>query len=86
MFFYIYPYTNREERKRLWGITIGKIVLYKTLVAVEWKDSIKIKHSLANIRMYGGDEGGWTLHLNQNQNSWLIFKMLKDLSELLGVK
>jgi hypothetical protein len=36
--------------------------------------------------LLGGDEGGWTLHLNQNQNGWTIFKMLKDLSELLGVK
>jgi len=36
--------------------------------------------------MYGGDDGNWTLHLNHNQNTWLIFKMLKDLSELLGVK
>ena len=53
----LYPYMTREEKKRLWSITIERITLYKTLAMVEWKDGRKTRHSLANIRMYGGDEG-----------------------------
>ena len=53
----LYPYMAREERKRLWSITIEKIALYKTLAVVEWKDGRQTKHSLANVLMCGGDEG-----------------------------
>jgi len=51
---------TREEKKRLWSITIDKIRLYKTMAVVEWKDSRKTKHSLANVVMFGGDEGSYT--------------------------
>ena len=53
----LYPYTTREEKKRLWGITIDKIRLYKTHAVVEWKDGRKTKHLLENVLMCGGDEG-----------------------------
>jgi len=53
----LYPYMTREERKRLWSITIDKIRLYKTIAVVEWKDGRKTKHFLANVVMFGGDEG-----------------------------
>ena len=53
----LYPYMAREERKRLWSITIEKIALYKAHAVVEWKDGRKTKHSLASVLMSGGDEG-----------------------------
>lgn len=53
----LYPYMTREEKKRLWSITIDKIRLYKNMAVVEWKDGRKTKHFLANVVMYGGDEG-----------------------------
>ena len=53
----LYPYMTREEKKRLWSITIDKIRLYKTMAVVEWKDGRKTKHFLANVPRFGGDEG-----------------------------
>jgi hypothetical protein len=52
----LYPYMSREEKKRLWGITIERIILYKTLAAVKWKDGRKTKHLLRNVVTCGGDE------------------------------
>jgi hypothetical protein len=72
----IYPYANREERKRLWNIIIQKVAIYDDSVEVFWNNGKKTRHkkvlkvnSLRKVR-----EGGVSL-------SSFIDEMEKILSE-----
>jgi site-specific DNA recombinase len=40
----IYPYANREERKRLWSILIQRITIYDDSIEVLWNSGKKTKH------------------------------------------
>jgi len=40
----IYPYTNREERKRLWNIVIQRIAIYDDYVEIDWNNGKKTRH------------------------------------------
>ena len=53
----IYPYMTREEKQRLWRITIKKITLYKRTFRIEWKNGIKTQGFLKEVSRFG-TEGG----------------------------
>ena len=40
----IYPYANREERKRLWNILIQRIIIYDDSIEILWNNGKKTKH------------------------------------------
>ena len=40
----VYPYANREERKRLWNIIIQRITIYDNSIEVLWNNGKKTKH------------------------------------------
>ena len=40
----IYPYANREERKRLWNITIQRIAIYDDFIEIDWNNGKKTRH------------------------------------------
>jgi site-specific DNA recombinase len=52
----LYPYATREERKRLWSLTIEKITAYHDELEVHWKDGTNTKFKRKRSRC-GGDEG-----------------------------
>lgn len=72
---------TRGEKKRLWSITIDKIRFCKTMAVVEWKDGRKTKHFLANVVMYGGDEGPSPIHLTTN---YPMYKEIKEIEEIIN--
>jgi site-specific DNA recombinase len=39
----IYPYANREERKRLWNITIQRIAIYDDFIEIFWNNGKKTR-------------------------------------------
>ena len=52
----LYPYATREERKRLWSLTIEKIIAYHDELEVYWKDDTTTRFKRKRARC-GGDEG-----------------------------
>jgi hypothetical protein len=53
----------------------------RVCAVVEWKDGRKTRHSLANIRMFGGDEGNLPLHLNKN---YPMYKEIKEIANIIN--
>ena len=39
----IYPYATREERKRLWNITIQRIAIYDDFIEIDWNNGKKTR-------------------------------------------
>ncbi len=53
----VYPYMSREEKKRLWAITIERIILYKERFQIKWKNNIKTQGSFKAVSMSGAEGG-----------------------------
>jgi|GEM_PF-6377505 len=51
------------------------------MAVVEWKDGRKTKHFLANVPMYGGDEGACPLHSTTNYS---IYREIKEIAEIIN--
>jgi hypothetical protein len=61
----------------------SKVKQSRVCAVVEWKDGRKTRHSLANIRMFGGDEGFLPLHLKANYS---MYKEIKEIAEILNTR
>jgi site-specific DNA recombinase len=46
----VYPYANREYRKRLWNIIIQRITIYDNSIEVLWNNGKKTKHKKRPLR------------------------------------
>jgi site-specific DNA recombinase len=59
----LYPYMTREEKKRLWGLTIEKIIAYHDELEVHWKDGTVTRFARKRKRTGGASNSP---HLHQS--------------------